>query len=291
MKLSEFDPSTSFNVLIKGDPGTGKTPIACSFPTPTLLFDCDFRAKALQLYFQNDPQRLKEIEVIQPTGFEMVKKELERQYNSRRPVYKTIILDPLTTYADISIRDAINIKGSTGRTVGSIKIAGMQEYGDESAILTETITLMRLIYQNHNINTILVAHVITSEDKEMKSGKTIHSRSLLTGGKKVGSKIPSYFDEVWHTYVRPGFDGRPEFVCQTRHTGFDFARTGLDLPDELIFTNYERDPKKYFYQLIKGAIPNRDDYLKSIDSEDKIQRQEVAVEDDKTGEIVFMPKK
>ncbi len=290
MQLDSFKPGVALNVLLKGDPGTGKTPIACSFPTPLLLFDCDFRARSLNLFFKNDPERIKQIEVVQPKSFEEVRSRLELIASERKPRYKTIVVDPLTTFADMTMRNVLEIKGA-GRKIGNVKVAGIQDYGDESAILNEVIYHLRNIYQTHSINTILVAHVVTSEEKDLKEQKTVYSRSLLTGGKKIGSKLPSYFDEVWHTYVRSDLKGRPEFVLQTRHTGFDFARTGLDLPDELVFSNYEHAPEKFFYEAIKKYLPNSEEYLTRVSAEDKIIRQTELVVDDKTQVVEERPVK
>lgn len=277
MKLSEMQSFRAFNVLFKGEPGTGKTPAALSYPYPILYFDADFRASAVLPYFKHDKERIKNIEVVQPHHFDDVVVKLRGiQESFSKPEFKTIILDTLTTYADISIRSTVKDKGgSGGRKVGSVMIAGIQDYGDEAGVLSETITLMRLIFQTHKVNTILIAHVITSEEKDLnaKENKITYSRALLTGGKKIGAKVPAYYDEVYHTTVRPNFSGKPEFIALTRHTGFDFARTGLDCPNEIDFTNFERDPKKYFYNLIQGYIPSEEAYETNLKEEDKTERQ------------------
>lgn len=295
MKLADFPPYLALNVLLKGEPGTGKTPAALSFPYPLLFFDCDFRANSLLNFFKYDKERLKEIEVIQPNHFDDVKLKLERIYEQLSGCpYRTIALDTLTTYSDISIRGAMREKGgSGGRKIGTVLIPGLQDYGDESGILNEVMTLLRLIYKKGNVNTILVAHVITTEEKGLvirektdpqeekpkipPPNVITYSRSLLTAGRKIGAKLPSYFDEVYHMAVRAGFNN-PEFTCYTRHTGFDFARTGLDCPPEIDFTNWERIPDRYFYSILSKYLPDsegREKYERSLEEEDKIERQEV----------------
>ena len=290
MNLSQYKPGVALNVLIKGDPGTGKTPIACSFPYPLLHFDCDYRARSLNLFFKNDPERIKNIDIVQPRTYADVRDNLERLANASRISEKTIVVDPLTTLADLTMRGILAIKGSSGgRSIGNVKIAGIQDYGDEAAILGDIVFFLRQIYQKHNVNTILVAHVVTSEEKDLKEQKTVFSRALLTGGKKIGSKLPSYFDEVWHTFVRPDLRGRPEFVLQTRHTGFDFARTALDMPDEVVFSNYEHDPKKFFYASIAKYLPGQEEYNSRLATEDNVIRQTEIVVDDKLGAVSERP--
>lgn len=286
MKLIDVQPYQAFNVLLKGDPGTGKTPAALSYPYPLLFFDVDYRAESVIPYFQKDKERLKNIEVIQPKHFEEVKSKLDSVYRSFKQEYKSIVLDTLTTFSDTSIRSTVHDKGgSGGRKVGSVLIPGIQDYGDEAGILTEVMTLMRLIYQTHKINTILIAHVITVEDKVMGKNEVTYSRSLLTAGKKIGAKLPSYFDEVYHFNVRPDFNSKPEFVAKLRHTGFDFARTGLDAPDEIIFTNWERDPKRYFYQLMEPYLNlSKEEYENRLKEEDKVERQETITVDETKAE-------
>lgn len=285
MHLSDFKPYSSFNVLLKGDPGTGKTPAALSFPYPTLFFDCDYRAQSLLPYFKYDKERQKNIEVVQPNHFDDVKTRLERIYSSLSDFpFKTIVLDTLTTYSDLSLRGAKMEKGgSGGRTIGTVLVPGIQDYGDEAAILNEVMTLLRLIYKKGRVNTILCAHVVTVDEKDINAGKNeqkvTYSRSLLTAGKKIGSKLPSYFDEVYHTTVEPGMGGQPKFICKMRHTGFDFARTGLECPNEIDFTNWERVPDRYFYSLIKGYMPIEEKYEENLKQEDTIERQEKIVTD------------
>lgn len=285
MKLSEVKPYLAFNGLFKGDAGTGKTPAALSFPTKILFLDTDYRANSLTTFFKYDRDRLKNIEVIQPTHFNDVVVPLEKIWEARRCEFSTIVLDTLTTFSDLSIGGAISEKGgSAGRKIGTVLVPGLQDFGDEAAIINRCCTLLRLIYQKMRINTILIAHVVTAEERDITKKEVVYTRSLITAGKKIGSKLPAYFDEVYHFEVRAKFgtEGKPRFFAKTRHTGFDFARTGLDLPDEIEFTNYERLPGQFFYKKIEPALlASQEDYENALKLEDKTERQEsITVKDD-----------
>ena len=64
MKLSDLQPNEAVKILVFGDSGSGKTCFACGFPTPILLFDFDGKASSAHRYYQDNPEILNNIEVI-----------------------------------------------------------------------------------------------------------------------------------------------------------------------------------------------------------------------------------
>ena len=78
------------------------------------------------------------------------------------------------------------------------------------------------------------------------------SRTLMTGGKRIASEIPSVFDEIYHFSVRPGLtSGMPaQYIVSTVGNGNDFARTALPLDAEIDFTNAN------FYEIWRSQIKN-----------------------------------
>jgi hypothetical protein len=132
---------------------------------------------------------------------------------------------------------------------------GISDYNGESSGLNQIMTKLRII-RNRGTNVVVVAHVITTE-VELLGGGSKTSRRIITGGNKVAAEIPSYFDEVYHFYVRvpPGLSENKarSFVCATQATGTDFAGTSLrGIPPEIDFTN------KLFYDELSQYFPKKE---------------------------------
>lgn len=236
MKLSDYSPTSKFFCIFKGEPGSGKSIAAASFPEPFFL-DLDGRIKSVATFYRADPAKLAKIEYDRFTNFFRIKEKL-KELKTRCP-YKTIVVDSLTALADIIIRQMIMEKGDSGKKVGGQRVASIEDYGGEAAGLMEVIDSLREIYDNHGANIILTAHVLQTEVKDLEQpGKTTYSRSLLTGGKKVAAKLPGYFDEVWHFQVVPSINvaDPPSYSVITHHAGSDYAKTSLPLPTRIDFT-------------------------------------------------------
>lgn len=100
------------------------------------------------------------------------------------------------------------------------------------------------------INFILTAHVI--KVREEGEGKTTHiARYLMTGGKKAGQKVPGYYDEMYHSNVVMGMSASdaPKYTVRTRHSADDTAKTSLNLPTVIEFTD------KVFYEELMKHVP------------------------------------
>lgn len=234
MKLSEVGEDTNLFILGKGDPGSGKSIFAASFPKP-LILDFDRKKRSVYTYFKTyDTNQFNSIEYETPDSYFRAKKILtDLQHDNP---YGTVVVDSLTYYADLVLRELRDFKGSgQGRKIGPIQVTDIGDFLGEDSALTETLDLLKGLKSN----VIVLAHVIQTEQKDLRSGKTNYSRSLLTGGKKVAAKIPAAFDEAYHFQVdvpiEVGEEPRYEFI--THHAGSDWARTSLNLPFKLDFTN------------------------------------------------------
>lgn len=245
MRLSDVTPGKRIFGMLKGEPGTGKTLAAASFAKlgRTYIFDCEGRIAPIVTYYSKiAPEVIQNIEFDTYTSYFALKSKLEA-FKVSCP-YKTIIIDSLTSLADLILRQIFGAKGDKGKKVGGIKVTDLEDFGGESSGLMEVLDLSRVI----KAHMLWTAHVLVVTEKV---GMATHvSRSLLTGGKKIGAKLPAYFDEVYHFNVEADMDVAkgPTYTALTRHVGEDWSKTALDLPPRIDFTN-----KLFVEELIKYA--------------------------------------
>jgi hypothetical protein len=175
--------------------------------------------------------------------------------------YKTIVVDSVTSCADMSIRQVLKIKtgkgGDKGKSIGNINVATIEDFNAEASALQELVALTKDIHSYHRVNIILIAHLIQADYKSV-AGETHISRTIVTAAKKVAAKIPAYCGEVYHFNIKKSFDmsAGGQYALLTEHTGDDFARTALPLPKEIVFGN---DPiySKYIKPAIEKLSPTK----------------------------------
>lgn len=220
--------------LFKGEPGTRKSTCALSFPKPQYWFSFDRKMDGIILPMINWGYNPKDIVFDDYIDWEPARQKLEG-FRTTFP-YKTLVVDSITSGADAILRQTRRIKGMSGqgKSIAGIPTDGYDEFNAESSALGELIALTKDISKYHKINVVLIAHVI---QKEMKSpdGKTHMARLLVTAGKAIAQKIPAYCSEVYHFNIKTTLDGGGKYALMTQHTGDDFARTSLKLPNEIIF--------------------------------------------------------
>jgi hypothetical protein len=241
--LESVDPSILF-CMFKGEPGTRKSTQALSFPKPQYWFSWDRKMSGILVpcrQWRIDP---KEITYDDYDAFVPARVKLE-QLQLKCP-YKTLVVDSLTSCADMTLRAAIKMKSgvtrssgqAAGKLVAGIAVNEIEDYNAESAALQELIALLKDIHLYHKVNVILIAHVVQAEYKT-PGGVTHMSRTIVTAGKKVAPKIPAYCGEVYHFNIKKGMTvgGGCEYSLLTEHTGDDFARTAINLQTEIVFND------------------------------------------------------
>jgi len=158
----DMDTVASFNAIIYGPGGVGKTTMASTFPKP-LLLDFENGAK----YFKS---RGISLDTIQSNGWptDAEKVTLAGIIGD----YETIILDPIGTAMNMLIDDTKAISGTQFRNRnGGLTIAG---WGEAKGKLKKLVTW--LIATRKNV--ILIAHVDEIIDEE--SGQILRSPSIPT---------------------------------------------------------------------------------------------------------------
>jgi len=245
-KISEYDNTKPKITLFKGGPGTGKTVAAGSYPKVYFL-STDRKVGALKVFY---PESDVEYDIF-TTFWDVYKRLEELEANCS---YQTVVIDTLTSLAQMAIDHSMlfrpeerkDFKGKElGRSKGQLMLPEIEDYGAEARGLYKCIDKMKIINIRWSVSTILIAHVLTIEGKD-KRGNIVFSNTLWTAGKKIAAAIPGDFDEIYHFEVRPGLtDDQPtSYVAHTHHEGDNFARTTLDIPNVIDFTN-----KNFFEEL------------------------------------------
>jgi hypothetical protein len=249
----------SLYCMFKGEPGTRKSTQALSFPGPQYWFSWDRKMNGIYLPMKKWGVDPKQVSFDDYDDWNKPKKKLE-MLQTDCP-YKTIVLDSITSMADMTLRQTTRMKygvtrqsgAAAGKLVAGIAVNEIEDYNAESAALQELIALTKDIHSYHKVNIILIAHVVQAEYRNTTNNTTHVSRQIVTAGKKVSAKIPAYCGEVYHFNIKRGMVvGAPgEYSLLTEHTGDDFARTALGLPNEIVFGD-----KPLYETYIKPAITN-----------------------------------
>jgi hypothetical protein len=262
-KLIDMPSGDVLLTLLKGENGTGKSIMAISYALsgPMYVFDFEDRMRSVANYYR----QIKRLDVIQNVEYDtyysflkLRQKFQSLEQNSKG--VKNVVMDSLTSFTDRALSNTKQFKGkeqetsgqNVGRTVGEFRVNTMDDFNAESAAIQEFIIEHALILKSRGINFIVTAHVIkVKEESDEGAGKTTIARYLMTGGKKAGQKIPGYYDEIYHTNIEPAMSANlpPSYTIRTRHSGNDFAKTSLNLPYKIDFTN------KVFYEELKKYIP------------------------------------
>lgn len=235
--LNEVDIAALFTML-KGEPGTRKSTVALSYPTPQYWFSTDKKMEALALPAKRWGVDMKQVEYDDYNDWDGPKKKLEQlQLNCK---YKTLILDSVTSFGDASNNQVRKFKrkDNSGKLIGGISVNGLEEYNAEAAVFQELIALLKDIHSYHRVNIILIAHVVGQRKADEGNNLTHHSRVIITGGDKISGKLASYMTEVYHFNVESSFNadaGEGKYTFYTSHTGNDYARTSLPLPRKVEF--------------------------------------------------------
>jgi len=245
MPTLETVDSSSLYSMFKGEPGTRKSTQALSYPKPQYWFSWDRKMSGILTPARAWKVSMHDIHYDDYDDWTKPLAKLE-QLQVNCP-YKTIVFDSLTSMADMTLRQTIKMKSGTvrksgaqsGKVIAGIAVNEMEDYNAESAALQDLIGLSKDICSYHKVNIILIAHVVQAEYRSPNNQTTHVSRTIVTAGKRVAAKIPAYCGEVYHFNIKRGFDSNAlgEYSLLTEHTGDDFARTGLNLPREIVFGN------------------------------------------------------
>lgn len=243
--------------MFKGEPGTRKSTQALSFPGPQYWFSWDRKMNGIYLPMRKWGIDPKTISFDDYDDWTKARTKLE-QFQVNCP-YKTLVIDSITSAADMTLRQTMKVKYGTtrksgataGKLVAGIAVNEIEDYNAESSALQELQSLTKDINAFHGVNVILIAHVVKAEYRDTTKNVTHISRQIVTAGKNVAAKLPAYCLEVYHFNIKRGFieGAGGDYSLLTEHTGDDFARTALGLDKEIVFGD-----KPLYDTWIKPAI-------------------------------------
>ena len=235
--------------LFKGDPGTGKSPAACSWPEP-YLFDVDGRIQSVAQYWRGKKKIAYDNYINNYPG---IMDKIDK-LTDRNP-YGTLIMDGITTVArsiqracfdsrlpGAKFRDSSGTEREYKNMITNAKTGfkgvpklEMDDYMAENNGIIQMLDGLRSLWNDgKGCNVIVIGHVITSEQKDLK-GRITTTRRLITGGTKIAAEIPIYFNEAYHFNVESF--GNRKYQIFTRNEGDDWAKTTLPIPDKIDFTD------------------------------------------------------
>jgi len=205
-------------VAIIGEPGTGKSVFASSFPTPGFVFDFSggiitYRGKNFD--YEQYPTTPRGWDKFQTDFRSVATKVAEGQY-------QTVVFDDCTSMTDLAMEKAMSLdpkRSATGGPIWNIHYMMVRNLMEGS--------LRRLVELPCNI--VLIAHMELDKDEE--TGAILSAHPMLTG--QLAIKMPGYFDEVYYTSTRKEGD-KVKWMVQTVPIGVKMARSRLSGKEGLL---------------------------------------------------------
>lgn len=236
MNIKDFQPSAELKILAKGDPGTRKSTAFGDFPGPIYWADWDGKFAVVHKHWGNKRNDI-QFDSFRSTvkdydEFSNKMEQFQKEDQANALSIKTLIIDSYTAFSTALIEYALACQGGIGSkgSVGKIPLLGFEEYGVEARGLTMLVN----IGMNLHCNFVLIGHIIKYDKMDVQAGKTVQSRKISVAGNQIGAIIPSKFNEIWHFDASLGSDGKMSYKIFTQHSGSDFARTALSLPETIV---------------------------------------------------------
>lgn len=219
--LSAKDVTTDsefLKVLVVGQPGTGKSVLASTFPTPGFVFD--FSGGIIIYRGKDFDYNQYEISPVGWVKFENDFREVKQAVSEGK--YQTVVLDDITAWIDIAMEKSMAMDPKRNAVGGPLWNV---HYTMTKNLLEAKIRQLL----SFNCNVILIAHMEVTKDDE--TGAVIDIKPLITG--QLAIRLPGYFDEVYYTLTKKVGD-IVEFMVQTVPIGMKNARSRLSGKERLL---------------------------------------------------------
>lgn len=199
----DLAPDSRFMALFVGPSGSGKTPAACSWVKEGRVMDYDFDGRIRGLLGCPWIDREKVSYESFPLGhnfapaYDRLMKQLEvleMQSKTGALPFKTAVLDSLSSETWAFLKDAVTL--TKGNSIGSMKMAGPQDFNFESSGTKDAITILKSL---PGINLIVTAHIIdkygpVDPNDPFKGNMVVGTRLSLRD--KLAAEIPGGFDHI-----------------------------------------------------------------------------------------------
>jgi len=243
-KLYQGDPRQfTFNAIIAGDMGTGKTSLLSTARKPVLVHSFDpGGTKVLRGEIEKGTviadTRFEDEDPKKPTAFRLWEREFEDlRKNDVFSQVGTFAIDSITTFADACMNEILKSSGRAGA------VPYQQDYLRQINVLRDYMK----IFTTLPCDVIVTAHLEAEKDELI--GK-VKMNMIITGKLKV--KIPLLFDEIYVTITKQTSKG-VEYYLLTRNDGYYTARTRIG---KGVFEMLEKPDIKY---LLEKAGMNYED--------------------------------
>lgn len=226
-KIYEKETSPYIRALLVGEPGTGKTHLAGTFPSPYFL-DCDkgmatLAGKSYPYYSIEYGQEASRITMM-----------MLAKLNRKEPPFdkcQTFVLDSLSALSNLMEVELAKYPTEASKS-DSKEVMSLPDFRVHRRRMINIVTsLMRL---SEHMNVVVTANV--EYDKDEVFGRMIELPSMA--GKKVPLEMGRYFDEIYRlSYDR----GNEQWILNTKPTKlFNMAKSRRGVPDNLIDPSYEQ---------------------------------------------------
>lgn len=262
-----------FRGLFVGDPGTGKTIAAGSFPGPMKIYDFDDRVDPLLSFYplRND---IEYVTVVSQDSerkdcinfMEFCKEFMDLQ--DRCP-YETVIIDSITQMSNCCVLYSLFINGEFNLKKGKLPRPQFEEYKAETATTLRILEVVKSLPAHFIATAHPISKLEVTVPGDLESLRPILS---LTGyGTKTPSMIPIGFNEMYHFYNQtvnqPG--QAPKRFISTVATGEMPSKTALPLPPTIELTN------KKLYNVIQAYLAEHNVKLETARAKASVQKAEV----------------
>ncbi len=234
----DIDLWKAFKILLVSPNGVGKTIAAASFHKagPITFRDFDGRMEPVKLIFPDA-----DIDYVS-YGVDDFKNFLNWLEDIQRtpPKFKTIVIDSLTSLSMCCVMYQLQVKGKVKTGTAGLPATSWDEINNETVVISKTLEILKIMYENHGINIIMTAHPVTKTNIGSKDGESSKYESLVSYGNKIGQMAPGYFNEIYRLTTRKlTMDGSPRRIALTSILADEsvLAKSALGLPNEIDITD------------------------------------------------------
>lgn len=241
---SSIGPTT---LLLKGEPGSGKTFKSAHWPRP-VIFSFDNNLSGLR---RLSPERRAAIRVINPRLDDAGKKIDDTKIwdvfvqrlaaCASDPTVGTIVIDSLTTMAEV-LMDKILGTGAPSKKVE------IQHWGDFARYL-KWLGENLMCANDLDKHVVLIAH--EQIDKEELTGRV---KYLLNIGGQMKHGFDLYFTDCWRTYTKGNSTGGVDYWVRTLPTDYHSAKTSMDVKPDFKWDTEAPAIIKYLEDSLKKEV-------------------------------------
>lgn len=228
-------------IMLLGDYGAGKSHFASTFPGDIYVFDFDGHILGYRdrddVWFDQFP-----LSYLGWVKFEKTLIQVKKAVEAG--IYKTVVVDSMTSMADIAMERALQLDPKRGPEEGPLWNVHYQ-------IVKNLMEAKLHKILSFNCNSIFNGHWKLQFDQ--KTGAIIGADPMLTG--QLAVKIPGYFDEVYWCQAK-GTAANPEHWMHLVTRGHYKSRSLLSGPKRLLPPKMSNDYptyKKHIDKLIKNG--------------------------------------